>query len=72
MTWTQFFYGFRLDPITKGSPGALVIPRHDLGARAATLTPVAVPRAKTVPTTGLLAHNGTKQFNPPCSDTAGR
>jgi len=67
MTWTQFSQGFRLDPITKGSPEALVILLHDLGTCAATLGPVAARWAATVPTAAFIALDGTEQFDPPSS-----
>jgi len=65
MTWVQFPHGFRLDPIAKGSPEALVILLHDLGATAATLTAVAARWATTVPTTAFIALNAIEQLDPP-------
>jgi predicted esterase len=67
MTWMQFSHGVRLDPIAKGSPEALVILLHDLGARAATLSPVVARWAATVPTTAFIALDGTEQPDPPSS-----
>ena len=68
MTWMQFSHGFRLDPIIKGPPEALVILLHDLGSSGAMLTPVAERWATTVPTTAFIALDGTEQFDPPSSD----
>jgi predicted esterase len=65
MTWVQFAHGFRLDPIAKGSPEALVILLHDVGASAATLMPVATRWAATVPTTAFIALDGIDQRDPP-------
>ena len=67
MTWMPFSHGFRLDPIIKGSPEALVVLLHDLGACAATLTPAAARWATSVPTTAFIALEGTEQFDPPSS-----
>lgn len=65
MTWMQFSNGFRLDPIARGSPEALVVLLHDLGATAATLTPIATRWATTVPTTAFVALDGIAQRDPP-------
>jgi predicted esterase len=65
MAWRRFSHGFRLDPIAKGSPQALVILLHDLGAAAATLTPIAARWATTVPMAAFIALDGTGQFDPP-------
>lgn len=65
MTWVQFPHGFRLDPIAKGSPEALVVLLHNIGDFAAMLTPVAARWATTVPTTAFVALEGIEQFDPP-------
>jgi len=65
MTWRQFSNGLRLDPIAKRSPEALVVLLHDLGATAATLTPVATRWAATVPTTAFIALDGTEPRDAP-------
>jgi predicted esterase len=67
MTWMQFSHGLRLDPIAKGSPEALVILLHDLGASAATLTPIAARWATSVPTTAFIALDGIEQLDPSSS-----
>src|ERR1700730_13087887 len=67
MTWRQFSHGLRLDPIAKGSPEALVILLHDLGASAATLTPIAARWATSVPTTAFIALDGIEQLDPSSS-----
>lgn len=64
MTWIRFPNGFRLDPIAKGPPEALVVLLHDLGATVATLTPFAARWAATVPTTTFVALEGIEQFAP--------
>jgi predicted esterase len=55
MTWVRFAHGLRLDPIAKGSPEALVAVLHDVGVRAAALTPIAARWAAAVPTTAFIA-----------------
>jgi len=65
VTWIQFPNGFRLDPIAKGPPEALVVLLHDLGATAAALTPLAARWAMTVPTTAFIALEGIEQADPP-------
>jgi hypothetical protein len=65
MSWKQFSHGFRLDPIDKGPPEALVVLLHALGATAATLTSVSTHWAAAVPTTSFAALNGTEQLDPP-------
>jgi predicted esterase len=55
MSWVRLAHGFRLDPIAKGPPEALVALLHDVGAGAATLTPVAARWATSVPTTAFIA-----------------
>lgn len=64
MTPRQFAHGFRLEPVAKGSPEALVVLLHDLRATASTLVPVAERWAKTVPTTAFIALDGVQQFDP--------
>jgi predicted esterase len=54
LTWRQFPHGFRLAPIAKGPPNALVIVLPDSGTAAATLHPVAARWAETVPTTEFI------------------
>jgi phospholipase/carboxylesterase len=61
MTWTPFPHGLHLDPIAGGSPQALVVLLHDLGAGAATLTLVAARWAAAVPTTAFIAFDGIGQ-----------
>lgn len=68
MTWMQFSLGLRRDPIAKGSPEALVVLLHDLGATAATLTPIAARWATTVPTTAFIALDGIEQHAPALYD----
>src|SRR5258707_3025941 len=65
MSWKRFSHGFRLDPIAKGSPEALVVLLHDLGPSAATLTPVAARWAPTVPTTAFVTLDGVEQLDLP-------
>jgi predicted esterase len=65
MTWTRFSHGLRLDPIAKGSPEALVVLLHDLGAGAATMTLVAGRWAAAVPTTAFVALDRIEQRDPP-------
>jgi predicted esterase len=72
MTWTQFSRGFRLDPIAKGSPEALVVLLHDLGAGAATLTLVAAPWAAAVPATAFVALDEPPQRDPASPASAPR
>jgi predicted esterase len=55
MTWKQFSHGLRLDPVAGGSPEALVVLLHDLGAGAAAMTLVAARWATAVPTTAFVA-----------------
>jgi predicted esterase len=62
LTWRQFPHGFRLDPIAKGPPNALVVVLPDAGAAAVTLYPVAVRWAETVPTTEFIVLEGGGQF----------
>jgi predicted esterase len=64
MSWIRFSHGFRLDPIAGGSPEALVVLLHDVGAGAATLAPVAARWAAAVPTTTFIALDGTQQLHP--------
>jgi hypothetical protein len=56
MPWMQSSHGFRLDPIAKGSPEALVILLHEFGVSAA--MPVAARWAASVPTTAFIALEG--------------
>jgi predicted esterase len=65
MSWVRFAHGFRLDPIAKGSPEALVVLLHDAGAGAATFTPVADRWAAAVPTTAFIAFDGIDHRDPP-------
>lgn len=65
MTWTRFSHGLRLDPIAGGSPQALVVLLHDVGAGAATVTPVAARWATSVPTTAFIALDRIAQSDPP-------
>jgi hypothetical protein len=58
MTWTRFPNGLRLNPLAQGSPEALVVLLHDVGASAASLTPIAARWAATVPTTAFIALDG--------------
>ena len=64
MTWTRFSHGFRRDPIVKGSPEALVVVLHDIGADAAALTSVGTRWATTVPTAAFVALDVTAQLDP--------
>jgi predicted esterase len=64
MAWSQFSNGFRLDPIVKGSPQALVALLHDRGASATSLKPVAMRWAMAVPTTAFIALDGIEQLEP--------
>jgi predicted esterase len=64
MNWLQFSHGFRLDPIAKGSPEAVVVLLHDIGASAATLIPVAERWATTVPTTAFIVLDDIEQLGP--------
>jgi phospholipase/carboxylesterase len=68
MTWIQFPHGFRLDPIAKGSTEALVILLHDLGASAASITPVALRWGASVPTAAFIALDGIEQPARPSKD----
>jgi phospholipase/carboxylesterase len=67
MTWTQFSHGLRLDPVAGGSPEALVVLLHDLGAGAATMTVAAARWATAVPTTAFIALDHIAQRDPPTS-----
>jgi predicted esterase len=58
MSWMQFPHGLQLDPIAEGSPEALVVLLHDLGASATELTSIAARWAPTVPTTAFTALDG--------------
>jgi predicted esterase len=68
MTWIQFPHGFRLDPIAKGSTEALVILLHDLGASAASLTPVASRWSASVPAAAFIALDGIEHPAWPSKD----
>jgi phospholipase/carboxylesterase len=65
MPLMQFSHGFRLDPIAKGSPQALVVLLHELGTSAAMLTPLAARWAATVPTTAFIALDGIEPVDTP-------
>jgi predicted esterase len=62
MSWTRFPCGFRLDPIAKGSPEALVVILHDLGAATPILTSIAARWATAVPTTSFILLDGIEQL----------
>jgi len=64
MAWVQFSRGFRLDPIHRGSPEALVVLLQDFGSSAGTLTPVAAQWAPAVPTTAFVVLDGIEQLAP--------
>jgi predicted esterase len=64
MTWVQFSHGFRLDPVAKGSPEAVVVLLRDVGDSAAEVTPVAARWATTVPTTAFIVLDGITQLDP--------
>jgi predicted esterase len=61
LTWRQFPHGFRLDPIAKGPPNALVVILPDAGSAAVTLYPIAVRWASAVPTTEFIVVEGFEQ-----------
>jgi predicted esterase len=60
MAWLQFSHGFRLDPIDRGSPEALVVLLQDFGSSAGTLMPIAARWAAAVPTTAFVVLDGTE------------
>jgi predicted esterase len=60
MSWMSFGRRPRRDPIV---PEALVVLLHDLGASAATLTPIAARWSATVPTTAFIAIDGIEQLH---------
>ena len=62
MRWTPFSHGFRLDPIGKGSPAALVALLSDRDASAASLGPIAARWAGSVPTTAFVALEAIAPF----------
>lgn len=64
MTWMPFSHGFRLDPIDKEPPEALVVLLHDVENPAAKLIPIAERWAQTVPTTAFSTLEG---IDPPSS-----
>jgi predicted esterase len=61
---SQFSNGFRLDPIVKGSPQALVVLLHDRGAWATPIKPIAMRWAMAVPTTTFITLDGVEQLEP--------
>src|SRR5260370_583557 len=65
MPWIQFSHGFRLDPIVKGSPKALVVLLHESGTSSAMLTPEAARWAPTVPTAAFIALEGIEPVDSP-------
>jgi predicted esterase len=65
MTWKQFSHGFRVNPIVNGSPDALVVLLHDLGATSARLMPIAARWATAMPKTAFVALDGIEQLEPP-------
>jgi pimeloyl-ACP methyl ester carboxylesterase len=68
MSWVQFSDGFRLDPVERQPPEALVVLLHDVGGSAAALSPIAARWAPAVPTTAFIALDGLDQVDRPSSD----
>jgi predicted esterase len=62
MSWIRFSDGFRLNPIAGGSPEALVVILHDLGASAPVLTSIVARWAAAVPTTSFILLDGIEQL----------
>ncbi len=69
MGWVQFTDGFRLDPVAKRSPEALVVLLHNVGASAATLAPIAPRSAPAVPATAFMAPEGLEALDAPFCDS---
>jgi len=65
MTWKQFSHGFRVNPIVNGSPEALVVLLHDLGATSGRLIPIARRWATAMPKAAFVALDGIEQLEPP-------
>jgi len=63
MSLVRFPDGLQLDPVAKGSPEALVVLLHDVGATAAALAPIAKRWAPAVPTTAFVALDGFEQVD---------
>src|SRR3977135_3885868 len=64
MPGTLFSPGFRLNPVAKGSPKALVLLLRDAGTAIETVASVAVRWAASVPAAAFVALDGIRQIAP--------